>query len=423
MGSDWKDDVFEKWWPLTQATTLVRAPIDDVAQALEGEGDRATDTTAPRFTSDWVSRNSIDEFFEHVEKQNFDGSLTFALPTTGAWTIVWNNSRFCTPEHLGHRLTKFQQLETIGFYATDQKSTQSAGTHFTHNKPGPDGENIVRDVYCCSQGSRWHFEQRGEPLPEEDVASYSARRKRDRMNEAALMALLERLGVHPWREETYDFQKKCFLLKDTLREPNAEQFTFENIRAKALGQAAPQENDKEIFGPPNYLLEKCTTATDNEPTPKRRRKWPAIVGLLFVLLLALLFYHVRSQQMSVYNKPLSILEARFAGDYWPNGNPAFVRTFAADRTLSTSDGQNLGYWRIDDGQLTLTMWQSFRSPRGLSIDDLVNSLRGTRKEVLTYAITLSEDDQQFVLAIPGRNGKSASELKFTRVDGKQPTKK
>ncbi len=163
--------------------------------------------------------------------------------------------------------------------------------------------------------------------------------------------------------------------------------------------------------------------TETEPTQKRRRKWPAIVGLLLVLLLAMFFYHVRSQQMSLYNKPLSKLEARFAGDYYSNGDPNSIRTFAADRTLSTSDGQSLGYWRIDDGQLTLTMWQSFRSPRGLSIDDFVNTFRRRRKEVLTYPITLSDDGKQFVLTIPASKGSPASGLKFVRANSKPPKKK
>ena len=44
----------------------------------------------------------------------------------------------------------------------------------------------------------------GTPLPEEDLAGYQARRKRDRMNEARMMELLGRLGAHPWVESWYD---------------------------------------------------------------------------------------------------------------------------------------------------------------------------------------------------------------------------
>lgn len=162
--------------------------------------------------------------------------------------------------------------------------------------------------------------------------------------------------------------------------------------------------------------------TETEPTPQRRRKWPAFVGLFLVLLSALFFYHVRSQQMSVYNRPLSKLEARFAGD-WISDDPKFVRTFAADRTFTTSNKQFVGHWRIDDGQLNVTYWQSYRTRRAFNIDAVVNTFRRRRKVTLTYAMTLSEDGQQAVLDIPAKNGRPASELKFVRASSFDKKKK
>lgn len=196
-----------------------------------------------------------------------------------------------------------------------------------------------------------------------------------------------------------------------------EQVRNQNIQSRVQPQQVNNVSSQTSLQQKPMTTSPVTLKT--KPTLKPRRKWKPIVGLLFVLLLALTFYHVRSQQMSVYNKPLSKLEARFAGDYYSNGDPNSIRTFAADRTLSTQDGQNAGYWSIDDGQLTLTLLQSFELPRGLSIDHVVNTFRRRRKEVLTYPIILSDDGQQFVLIIPARTGTPASELKFTRVGSKQ----
>jgi hypothetical protein len=73
-----------------------------------------------------------------------------------------------------------------------------AGAHFTYRKPTAAETIIQRDVYCYNQGSRWSLRQDGEPLPEEDLERYDAKRKRDRLNEERFMALLGRLGVQPW---------------------------------------------------------------------------------------------------------------------------------------------------------------------------------------------------------------------------------
>jgi hypothetical protein len=54
----------------------------------------------------------------------------------------------------------------------------------------------------------------GEPLPEEDVIGYAARRKRDRLNEDRVSALLSRLGAMPWQAEFYTLpQSRVFVIR------------------------------------------------------------------------------------------------------------------------------------------------------------------------------------------------------------------
>ncbi|QDU11852.1 hypothetical protein [Gimesia aquarii] len=43
--SECKDEVFAKWWPLTQSLTLVRAPCRRVARAMKAEAKRAHHST------------------------------------------------------------------------------------------------------------------------------------------------------------------------------------------------------------------------------------------------------------------------------------------------------------------------------------------------------------------------------------------
>lgn len=262
--SECKDEVFERWWPLTQSLTLVRAPCRRVVRAMKAEAKRAHNSTGAIYEFDWLQRESIDDLFCNVEK--FDTpSMQFVLPTKGKWTVIWENSGCCTPGYLAYRLSFNQKLETISFYSTDRNSTQLAGTHFSHYKPVRGKEVNERDVYCCNQGSRWHFQQHGDPLPEEELEQYATRQKRDRLNEAGLMSLLERLGVHPWREDTYEFRKKIFRVTDSRQFPASQCVTFEQIRARALGEAPSLTEDQELHGPPEYLLGNCGTTNPTGP--------------------------------------------------------------------------------------------------------------------------------------------------------------
>jgi hypothetical protein len=261
----WKDEVFEDWWPLAQAMTLVRAPIRSVAKALTADGQRAKERTGAIYEFDWIRRSSIDDVFRSIEKFTDWPTLTWALPTRGRWTVIWNNYSLCTGHKtLARWLTRFQKLETIYFYSTDKNSTQLAGTLFTRCMPDKSEDVIEREVYCCNHGSRWGFEQHGTPLPEEDLERYNARRKRERLNEAGLMDLLERLGVHPWRESTYDFGQPCFCMKNPQLYLASDPVTFAQIRARASGEPPPKEDD-ELHGPPDYLLKKCRAPRPNGP--------------------------------------------------------------------------------------------------------------------------------------------------------------
>jgi hypothetical protein len=62
---------------------------------------------------------------------------------------------------------------------------------------------VERVVHAGQTDRHWDFSALGEPLLEEDLAGYGARRKRDRLNEERLSALLCRLGATPWLEQFY----------------------------------------------------------------------------------------------------------------------------------------------------------------------------------------------------------------------------
>jgi hypothetical protein len=266
----WKDQIFEDWWPLGQSMILVRAPIPRVAKAVREEAQRLNEGSSHKRAVEWIRRPSLDAFFRGIEKFSHGTGMSFYLPTRVGWTVALTNDASCGPYYsLAHCLSKFRKLETICFMSHDRPSTFTAGTVFTHFRPGPGEELIERNIRCCDTGSRWSFLQNGDPLPEEDLERYKAKRKRDRLNEEGLMQLLDRLGIQPWREATYDFQTMCFRMFDVKGLEEAEAVPFEEIRAQALRQRPLDERrdeDAEIEGPPDYLRGLCAAPQPDGPS-------------------------------------------------------------------------------------------------------------------------------------------------------------
>src|SRR5688572_17514321 len=89
------------------------------------------------------------------------------------------------------------------------------------------------------------------------------------------------------------------------------------------------------------------------------REWPValVAGLLILLLAWLIFGEDQS--------PLSSLETRLVGEWLENPSGS-TRSFASDRTFSTSNGQLAGEWHIRDGRLTITYWQRWKLPSSAS---------------------------------------------------------
>ncbi|MFL5241347.1 MAG: hypothetical protein ACJ8FY_04510 [Gemmataceae bacterium] len=93
-----------------------------------------------------------------------------------------------------------------------------------------------RSVYCCKNDERWDFDAVGEPLAEEDLAAYSARRKQDRLNEQGMLKLLERLGARPWEDEFYlpgeVFRIERVAYPDTISRRSFREFACKRVEGR-----------------------------------------------------------------------------------------------------------------------------------------------------------------------------------------------
>jgi hypothetical protein len=158
-------------------------------------------------TCTWDRLPTLDAAFR--EAPHFTNVPTFllVLPTRSRWVALWNNSYLCDGyDSLCSNLTARHRLTTLHWGAHDSSTSSQPGAFFTHRKWMDSGVQ-ERAVYVAVNDGRWSFGQSGEPLPEEDLALYSARRKADRLNERRVSELLKRLGADPWDEEFYAIQQ------------------------------------------------------------------------------------------------------------------------------------------------------------------------------------------------------------------------
>jgi hypothetical protein len=136
------------------------------------------------------------------------------------------------------------------------------------------------------------------------------------------------------------------------------------------------------------------------------RAWPALVVGLLVLLLPLFFSDDQS--------PLSPLETRLVGE-WSANPSGSTRCFWPNRTFSTSNGLVVGVWRIRDGRLTLTYWQTYQLPPEYSFAAVAHSIRRIRKDTVSWDITFAEDGQGHILSIPVSEDCPAGQWLWRRV--------
>jgi hypothetical protein len=195
------DPTIRAWWPSTRSIDLVEAPIEVAASAVLQEFCRySTDGVAQL---EWHRVRSFHSALEQVEQFANIPTTVLVLPTHSQWSALWYNSFLCDGyDSLCSGLSTNHNLRTIHWASSDVWSVFQSGSTFHQRKPSCRGL-AERHVQAAQSDKRWNFYAYGEPLPEEDTETYSAKRKRDRLNEASMTTLLQRLGADPWRESYY----------------------------------------------------------------------------------------------------------------------------------------------------------------------------------------------------------------------------
>lgn len=134
--------------------------------------------------------------------------------------MIWNNSFLCDGyDSLCHCLTNRHGLTTIHWSSHDEATTFQTGSLF-HFRKLVNNQVQERTVQVAKNDSKWEFFEIGEPLAVEDQQSYTARLKRDRLNEEKMTKLLEAVGASPWQEDFYVVNKKPVYVIRRMNPPN-----------------------------------------------------------------------------------------------------------------------------------------------------------------------------------------------------------
>ncbi len=201
-----QDSTLRAWWPTTQSLDVVYGDLPSIAAALESEFLRFAGVAG--LETSWRRFGGLGTAFESASFFTNVTTHVVALPTHSNWVVLWNNNFLCDGyDSLCWNLTTRYGFITLHWRASDETTTFQPGTSFTHRSMN--GAHLVeRAVASIQEDRRWIFHQVGPPLPEEDSAKYTLRRRRDRLNEKSMMDMLARLGANPWSESFYDLERR-----------------------------------------------------------------------------------------------------------------------------------------------------------------------------------------------------------------------
>jgi hypothetical protein len=186
---------------LAGSLDLVRAPINGAASAVFAEVTRFVE--GEQLSSGWVPFSSLDQVFGSIAIFTNVPTVYFVLPSCSDWSVMWNNSYLCDGyDSLCWCLTEHHGLSTMHWCSSDEDAVFQAGSSFTFRTKSESGLT-KRSVFCGKNDERWEFRTEGQPLPEEELAAYTVRRKRDRLDERGMINLLARFGARPWDDECY----------------------------------------------------------------------------------------------------------------------------------------------------------------------------------------------------------------------------
>jgi hypothetical protein len=202
----------EEFWPVSQAVDFVRATLNRTADAVKTELARYSNNTED-IASKEIDILSIKEMVQCFPFYSNTSTHILAITVNSDWTGILYNSFLCDGyDSLMHNLTRLFGLETIHISSHDKMTTFLPGSRFTYRSV-VDGQIAKRDLSCSVNDSgRWEFFESGPRQNWEMDADYSARIKKERLNEKVVESFLHRIGINIYSSESLIFPLKAVIV-------------------------------------------------------------------------------------------------------------------------------------------------------------------------------------------------------------------
>lgn len=189
-----------------QSGMFIKAPIATVADCLVKWGN---EEKVNRGTKAEQVKIPLEQAWQHVadrEPSPYNPDRAFLIFVGRSWTGFFNNhSHEWVASAEMHVLCQRLKAQTCFFSFEDnpRRGEHCGSAQFNHchyeNGEFPVSE---RQVSLSNEGG-WKFQQSGDPLPFENMATYAQRKKRDRLTPELLRTYGEALGIPFWDADAY----------------------------------------------------------------------------------------------------------------------------------------------------------------------------------------------------------------------------
>jgi hypothetical protein len=224
--------VFADWHPVTHDFGIIDAHVEDVVKELRLWHSGIGITYGRRDIN-----STLKAGFEALLPLSHGKRRRLFVNTRSGWTACFQNGiQGSDPFPAMSTLAKRLEVLAMRVCSTPPKAVWPGVIWEVYAPEKLGGQSPLgyrRSVCAANDGGRWTFDQSGVPFEFEEVATYSAKRKRDRFTHRTLERYLSHFGLVPIDDEFYVVNESspAVILERPPRANDPPDFTLAEVKA------------------------------------------------------------------------------------------------------------------------------------------------------------------------------------------------
>ena len=219
------------WSPVTSDFGLIQTPVDRIASAFlewqSGLGFAWRETHI---------QTTLEAMFEALLPLSNGKRRRAFVATQSGWTAQFQNGiQGSDPFPVMSLFAGKLGVLAMRVCSTPMEANHAANIWEVYAPPhlGGNTSNYRRSIFAATDGGQWKFDQTGTPYEFEDVASYSAFRKRDRFTREMLERYLAAYNLYPFQDSFYVVNEStpAIVLERAARASEPPDFTLAQVVA------------------------------------------------------------------------------------------------------------------------------------------------------------------------------------------------